>query len=89
MRSQDSLLGSLKSQSGIAYASGSLVVLETRGGINSMPLYAFVCVCSTALPGVERVLPGDDVGTVPTDKHFDAVEERADVRLECGVLLDD
>lgn len=41
------------------------------------------------IPGVEWVFPGDDVGTVPADKHFDAVEERADVRLGRGALLDD
>lgn len=41
------------------------------------------------IPGVERVFPRDDVGTVPPHKHLDTVVEGSDSGLGHWVLLDD
>lgn len=42
-----------------------------------------------ALPGVERVLPRDDMGAVPSHEHLDTVVEGADTGLGHRALLDD
>lgn len=56
--------------------------------ITSNYMLSFMCMFPV-IPGVERVFPRDDVGTVPSDKHFDAVVERADGGLGRRALLDD
>ena len=45
----------------------------------------FMC----AIPGVEWVFPGDDVGAVPSHKHFDAIIEGANSGLGHWTQLDD
>lgn len=46
-------------------------------------------VCFSAIPGVERVFPGEDMSAVPSHKHLDAVVEGADAGLGHRALLDD
>lgn len=51
--------------------------------------YVFFLDKFPAIPGVEWVLPRDDVGAVPSHQHLDAVVERSDSRLGHEVLLND
>lgn len=48
-----------------------------------------VFVCFPAIPGIERVLPGEDMGAVTPHEHLDAVIEGADEGLGHRALLDD